>query len=61
MTLEYKIVVTLKRKDKKDDAYRSEMNSIHKQLETWLRERCENKVQQSLFMQDDYDIEIAVS
>lgn len=39
---------------------RPDMSSIHKMLTTWLTEKCKDKAQQSMFMQDDYKVEITV-
>ena len=38
----------------------ADMFKIHAMLGQWLTDKCEDKAQQSMFMQDDYDVVIAV-
>lgn len=43
-----------------DKGRRADMAEIHSMLGQWLIDKCEDKAQQSMFMQDDYEVEIAV-
>lgn len=60
MVADHIVRFELTRNDNQDNLYRSEMAQILNDLEKWLRDRCENKRQNSLFMQDDYDVKITV-